>query len=209
MPARAMAARIALEAKPKTLGDFVNRYYYALGTLRRGRLAVAKPTEATETALLTGYETDPASREAVIASENAARLANAPKAGTVFVKPGATPADTVKTLRDSADDLQFRDTDTLTYHVRKHHNEMPRSEHAGKPGKPTTEVDAYLAEARRTLMEQPAGKVQSKPTQDGLGTVYTFERPKGPVKASGKQDMSRLMVLVRFDGQATILTYIP
>ena len=42
IPARSMAARIALEGKPKTLGDFINRYYYALGTLRRGRAALGK-----------------------------------------------------------------------------------------------------------------------------------------------------------------------
>jgi hypothetical protein len=209
IPARSMAARIALEGKPKTLGDFINRYYYALGTLRRGRFAIKKPTEADEKALLSSYETDPAMREAVTTSENAARLANAPRAGASFIKPGSSPADTVKTLRGSADELKFANTDTLTYHVRKHHNEMPKSEWAGEPGKPTTEIEAYLAEARKTLTAQPAEKVNSKPTQDGLGTVYTFERPKGPVKASGKQDMSRLMILVRFDGQAIILTYIP
>jgi hypothetical protein len=209
IPARSMAARIALEGKPKTLGDFINRYYYALGTLRRGRFAIKKPTEADEKALLSSYDTDPAMREAVTTSENAARLANAPRAGATFIKPGSSPADTVKTLRDSADELKFANTDTLTYHVRKHHNEMPKSEWAGQPDKPTTEIDAYLAEARKTLTAQPAEKVNSKPTQDGLGTVYTFERPKGPVKASGKQEMSRLMILVRFDGQAIILTYIP
>ncbi len=210
MPARSMAARIALEGKPKTLGDFINRYYYALGTLRRGRAALGKkPPETAERALLSSYETDPAMREAVTASENAARAANAPKAGATFIKPGSSPADTVKALRDSADELKFANTDTLTYHVRKHHNEMPPSERAGEPGKPTTEIEAYLAEARKTLTSQPAEKVNAKPTQDGLGTVYTFERPKGPVKATGKQDMSRLMVLVRFDGQAIILTYIP
>ena len=148
-------------------------------------------------------------RQAVTASENAARAVNAPKAGATFIKPGSSPADTVKALRDSEDELKFANTDTLTYHVRKHHNEMPKSEWAGEPGKPTTEIEAYLAEARKTLTAQPAEKVGSKPTQDGLGTVYTFERPKGPPKATGTQPVSRLMILVRFDGQAIILTYIP
>ena len=186
-----MAARIALEGKPKTLGDFINRYYYALGTLRRGRSAFwKKPSRGRRAALLSSYETDPAMREAVTASENAARAANAPMAGATFIKPGSSPADTVKALRDSADELKFGNTDTLTYHVRKHHNEMPKSEWAGEPAsrpprsRPTwpSSQDAHA---------QPAEKVYSKPTQDSLGTVYTFERPKGPVKASG-QPVSRL-----------------
>jgi len=209
MDARSLAARIALEGEPKTLGDFVNRYYHALGTLRRERLALPSKSETAEKALLERYKGDESLRKGIIAAENAARVANIPKTGTVYIKPGSTSTETVEALRENPEELRFRDTDSLTYHVRKHHHEMPRSERAGEPGKPATEVDAYMAQARDTLKSQPADKVQAKPTQDGLGTVYTFERPKGPVKTSGKQEVSRLIVLVRFDGQATILTYIP
>jgi hypothetical protein len=203
--ARSLFAKVALEGKPTSLADFVNRYQYARAEMIRQK-AIAGKGVATEKPLLEKYEADKSLRDSIASAENAARTANAAKIGSVTIKPGSTSAETVNALREHPEQLKFGDDGTLTSHVRKHHNELPEAERAGQPGMKTTETDAYLDSARKTLLEQPPGGVKAMPTQDGLATVYTFERQR-PGGKSGRT--SKLLVLVRFDGQATILTFIP
>jgi Domain of unknown function (DUF4157) len=194
-------ARYALEQEPKSLVDFVNRYQYARAEFIRRRKAAGGAKG--EQGVLDQFN-DKATRDAIAKLENAARIANATRVGAISIQPGATSAETVKALREQPGQLRFGDADALTYHVHKHHPELAPAEQAGQPGMQTNEVDAYLDAARKTLMEQPANAVKTAPTQDGMGVIYTFERAR-----PGSTRTSKLLVLVRFDGQAIILTYIP
>ncbi len=203
--ARSLFAKVALEGKPTSLADFVNRYQYARAEMLRQK-ALAGKGVANEKPLLEKYDADKTLRDSIGNAENAARQANVAKIGSTTIKPGSTSAETVAALREHPEQLKFGDEGALTYHVRKHHNELPEAERAGQPGMKSAETDAYLESARKTLVEQPPGSVKTMPTQDGLGTVYTFERQR-PGGRSGRT--SKLLVLVRFDGQATILTFIP
>ena len=202
-------AQYALEQHPANLTDFVNHYQYARAELTIRRHAGG----ITDEDLVKSFETD-TTRAGVGKTEASARAANAKAytSGGRTIKAGDT-AETVTALRQDPQSLGMSDPNTLTYHVHKHYPDLPANEKVGAPGAPTTEAEAYMVSARKTLMTTqpgeslPAGdpkKFRGRPTQDGLGEVYTFERPK-----PGAKSPSRLLVLVRFDGVVTMLTYMP
>ena len=104
--------------------------------------------------------------------------------------------------------VPMEDDATAAYHTHKHHWELPKGEqYDAKASNPkiNSEFDAYMEAAWETIRNPKA--TTSMATQDGTGRVITFERDM--VKPDGTKQTGRALVLVGYDGRATLLTFMP
>jgi hypothetical protein len=142
----------------------------------------------------------------------------ASKVGTVAVAGDTQVGPTVERIKAGFKQIGYApmdDQSTLAYHVHKHHNEMPlKDQFKGGTSTAASEQQAYLDAALKTILEAPTNTVKVAASQDGTGRVYTFERTvtEKVMKAGKEVDktfVGRALVLVGYDGNAVMLTYMP
>lgn len=104
--------------------------------------------------------------------------------------------------------VPMEDNSTAAYHTHKHHWELPQGEQFD-PAAPrqgiASEFDAYMESAWETIRNPKS--TSSMATQDGTGRIITFERDM--VRPDGGKVTGRALVLVGYDGRATLLTFMP
>jgi hypothetical protein len=117
---------------------------------------------------------------------------------------GADDTETIGRIRSNWP-IPMHDPEAATYHVDKHHRELLPGEQFDpehpRPGI-SNEWDAYM-EVAREVVHDTATSIAGSASQDGLGRVFTFK-----LDSAGKPTRT-VLVLVDYDGTATLLTFIP